>query len=380
MKILLVGEYSRLHNSLKEGLIKLNHDVTLVGNGDGFKNYPADIYMNAAFFTKPFFFFVAKALHKLTRISLVELENTYRFNKVLPNLKDYDVVQLINENSIKTNPYFEKRLLKKLFQQNKKTFLLSCGTDYVSVKYAYNKKFRYSILTPLHNDPKLKKQYKFILKYLKKPYCKLHEYIYKNVNGVIASDLDYHIPLENNPKYLGLIPNPINVEKIIYKPIEPTEKTVVFHGINTLNYIKKGTVFFEDALKIIQQKFPDKISVITTKDVPYQDYIKSYNSCHIFLDQVYAYDQGYNALEAMAQGKVVFTGAEKEWLEYYNLEENTVAINALPDAQKIADKLEWLILNPQEIKNISERARLFVEKEHDYIKISKTYLSLWASN
>jgi len=36
---------------------------------------------------------------------------------------------------------------------------------------------------------------------------------------------------------------------------------------------------------------------------------------------VYAYDQGFNALEAMAKGKVVFTGAEKEWLELYNLEE-----------------------------------------------------------
>ena len=37
MKILLVGEYSRLHNSLKEGLEKLGHDVTLVGKQDGFK-------------------------------------------------------------------------------------------------------------------------------------------------------------------------------------------------------------------------------------------------------------------------------------------------------------------------------------------------------
>ena len=42
MKILLVGEYSGLHNSLKEGLIQLNHKVTLVSSGDNFKNYPSD--------------------------------------------------------------------------------------------------------------------------------------------------------------------------------------------------------------------------------------------------------------------------------------------------------------------------------------------------
>ncbi len=43
MKILLVGEYSRLHNSLKEGLTHLGHSVTLIGDGDLFKNYPVDI-------------------------------------------------------------------------------------------------------------------------------------------------------------------------------------------------------------------------------------------------------------------------------------------------------------------------------------------------
>ena len=105
MKILLIGEYSRLHNSLKEGLIALNHDVTLVGNGDGFKNYPVDINIDARFFRKPFFFLLAKILHKLTNISLIELECAYKFNRILPSLKGYDVVQLINENSIKTNPF-----------------------------------------------------------------------------------------------------------------------------------------------------------------------------------------------------------------------------------------------------------------------------------
>ena len=50
MKILLVGEFSRLHNSLKEGLLALGHEVILVNNGDGFKNFPADISIRAAFF------------------------------------------------------------------------------------------------------------------------------------------------------------------------------------------------------------------------------------------------------------------------------------------------------------------------------------------
>jgi glycosyltransferase involved in cell wall biosynthesis len=105
-----------------------------------------------------------------------------------------------------------------------------------------------------------------------------------------------------------------------------------------------------------------------------------YDNCHIFLDQVYAYDQGYNALEAMANGKVVFTGAEQEWLEYYNLKEDTVAINALPDSNKIVEKLEWLIFNPKKIIEISKNARVFIEKEHHYKMIARQYLDTWKTN
>ena len=42
MKILLLGEYRRLHNSLKEGLVALGHEVIIVGCGDKFKKFPVD--------------------------------------------------------------------------------------------------------------------------------------------------------------------------------------------------------------------------------------------------------------------------------------------------------------------------------------------------
>ena len=51
MRILLVGEYSRLHNSLKEGLVALGHEVTIIGNGDSFKKYPVDIFITHSFNT-----------------------------------------------------------------------------------------------------------------------------------------------------------------------------------------------------------------------------------------------------------------------------------------------------------------------------------------
>ena len=380
MRILLVGEYSRLHNSLKEGLLQLGHDVVLLGTGDGFKNYPSDILVKLTVFSKPFFKAIAKIFDKLFGIQLIELEYYYKLKKIIPTLRDFDVVQLINEQSLKTSPKHEIELISKLINQNKNLFLLSCGTDYISVKHALDKKFRYSILTPYHENESLRKDYRFILKYVSKPYKKLHDFLFDNIKGVIASDLDYHIPMLGNPKYLGLIPNPINTDKIKYIPLKISEKVIIFHGINRMNYTKKGNRFFEEALGIIKDKYSDKVEIIIAENMPYDQYIKALNNCHILLDQVYAYDQGYNALEAMAKGKVVFTGAEQEWLDQYSLKESSVAINALPNVNYLAEKLSWLIDNPNSILEISENARTFIENEHQYVDIAEKYLEQWNYN
>ena len=43
MRILLVGEYSNVHATLAEGLRMLGHEVTVMSNGDFWKDYPRDI-------------------------------------------------------------------------------------------------------------------------------------------------------------------------------------------------------------------------------------------------------------------------------------------------------------------------------------------------
>lgn len=377
MKILLVGEYSRLHNSLKEGLIELGHDVVLVGNGDTFKNYPIDINIDNSFSKKYIPSILRKIFFRLLKIDLADYETIYKFKKALPRLTDFDIVQLINEDALCIKPTFQQKLLKTLFKQNKNIFLLCCGQDYVSISYALKNKLKYSILTPYLENSKLKKKYHFSLKYTSKPYYNLYKFIKNNTKGVIATDIDYHIPYQGKSNYLGLIPNPINIDKITFEPIKKIDTIKIFHGVNIASSTQKGNIHFKTALEIISKKYPNKVEIITTYSIPYKDYIKCYNECHILLDQVYAYDQGYNALEAMAKGKVVFTGAEQEWLDYYNLEEDTVAINALPDAEKIAEKIEWLILNPHKIIEISQNARRFIEREHNFIHITKMYLNAW---
>ncbi|MBC7747907.1 MAG: glycosyltransferase family 1 protein, partial [Methylotenera sp.] len=94
------------------------------------------------------------------------------------------------------------------------------------------------------------------------------------------------------------------------------------------------------------------------------------------LDQMYADDQGYNALEAMAKGKVVFTGAGKPFMEHYDLTEK-VNINALPDVDYLVNELSFLIENPESIVAIGKRAKAFIAREHEYINIASQYVEAW---
>lgn len=376
MRVLLIGEYSGHHNAVKEGLVKLGHDVLLVGNGDGFKNYPVDININHSFHNKVLKKFKV-AFYKLTSIDLGSLEVYYKALFHLKKFKGFDIVQLMNESALGIDPKFQIKFLKRIIKHNKKLVLISSGIDYQCMSYMMEGKFRYSIMSPYLEDQSLFETYQFQLQYLNEKFTKLHNFIYDHCYGVIASDMDYHIPLLGHEKYLGLAPNPINTDRIQYIPLKINEKIKIFHGVNRSAMHKKGNHFFIEALNIIEDKYADKVDIITTYSIPYSEYIKRYEDCHILLDQVYAYDQGFNALEAMAKGKVVFTGAEQEWLEYYNLKADTVAINALPDAKKIAEKLEWLILNPDYIYKISQNARAFVEREHHYIKATKDYIKKW---
>lgn len=377
MKILLIGEYSNLHNSLKQGLQKNGFEVTLLSTGDGFKNFDSDIPIKSTLFENKFLKLIAKLIDRLIGVSLNEIEIFIKAIFKINKLKGFDIVQLINERSFGTSPRLEKTILKYIFKNNKKVFLLACGVDTVSIKYASEKKFRYSILSPYFKNKNLKGEFKHTVKYLNSNYLMLGEYVRDNVKGIISSDLDYHIPYENFNKYLGMIPNPINIDKLKKCEINKKNKIFILHAINSKNKIKKGNEFFEKSLMLIEEKYKNKIKIVKTIDRPYSEHIINVNECDILLDQVYAYDQGYNALEAMALGKVVFTGAEKEWVEFYNIKEDSIAINALPDISKIVEKLSWLIENPMQLKSISKNARKFIEEHHDYKNIANKYLKTW---
>ncbi len=378
MKILLVGEYSRLHNSLKEGLAALGHEVIIVGCGDKFKKFSVDYSIYARICNdNKIANFLFKGIRKVINLDLEKIEKAIRLYFLLPKLNDFNHLQLINSDALETYPILSRFLYKKLFKKIKSRSLLICGDEVPVVDYWFQNELKYSVLTPYFEDNSLENQFRFSLNYRKKNYRKTFEWLKENCQQLITSDLDYGIPMQKMGYSTTFIPNPINTDKIVFQPIENTNKIIIFLGINRLSYLKKGINYFEKALEIIREKYADKVEIIVTENLPYNEYISIYNKAHILLDQVFAYDQGYNALEAMAKGKVVFTGAETEFLNQYQLQEDEVCINALPNETEIAAKLSLLIEHPEKIIAISKNARNFIEKQHDYKTIATKYLACW---
>lgn len=378
MKILLIGEYSRLHNSLKEGLMALGHEVTIVGCGDKFKQFPVDFSIYARICNdNKIANFLFKSIRKVIGFNLEKIEKAIRFYLLLSKLNHYQHVQLINSDALETYPILSRFLYKKLFQNIQSRSLLVCGDETPIIDYLFKKEFKYSVLTPYFEDNSIEKEFQFPLKYRNDNYRKTFNWLVKNCQNLITSDLDYEIPMQKMGFQTTFISNPINTDKITFQNIGITDKIVIFLGINRLSYFKKGIIYFEKALEIIREKYADKIEIIVSENLPYSEYISTYNKAHILLDQVFAYDQGYNALEAMAKGKVVFTGAETEFLNQYQLQADDVCINAEPNENEIAKKLSFLIEDPEKINKISKNARNFIEKEHAYKIIAEKYFTSW---
>lgn len=379
MRILLIGEYSGFHNTLKTALQHLGNHVVLVGDGDQYKSYPVDISTKPRFFSEHYLLRKFKDfIYKIFKIDLLKLEQGMRYFLIKNKLKNFDVVQLINSDALFTYPWVAKPVLQFIFKHNHKCFLSACGDDTPYADWLLKSTEPYNLLTPITSGDATKDNYRFTLKYAERAYRKQFEFVAENVKAIIPTDIDYAIALKTHPKATTMIPVPIDISKYDEVPFPATDVIHIFHGISDMNYVKKGNRYFEEALEIIKQNYGNKVKVTTVRSLPYTQYIRSYDQAHIVLDQVFSYDQGYNALEAMTKGKVVFTGAEDAFYKFYELEES-VCINAKPEVTYLVAQLGKLINNTLELAALSTRARNFVEKYHSLETVATRYITIYKS-
>lgn len=363
MKILLIGEYSNVHATLAEGLRKLGHEVTVISNGDFWKNYPRDID-------------VSRRPGKLGGIALM-----FRLWKLLPKMKGYDVVQLIN-------PMFFELKAERLFyfynylrKHNKKVFLGAYGMDWFWVYYCSVKKvLRYSDFNfgdKVRTDPESLKEQKDWIGTEKE---RLNKHIAETCDGIITGLYEYwacyHPAL---PKKTTFIPFPIRCPQNISISSAIPSKVRIFIGINRSRSVYKGTDIMLKAAQDVLAKSPDKMELIKAESVPFAQYQQMMNGSDAILDQLYAYTPSMNPLLAMSKGIICIGGGEPENYEIINETELRPIINVEPNYESVYKEVEQLVLHPERIPELKRQSVEYVRKHHDYLKVARQYLAYWES-
>ena len=367
MKILLLGEYSNVHNTLAEGLRALGHHVTVASNGDFWKNYPRDIDL-------------ARRPGKIGGLAL--MAKVYR---LLPRWRGYDVVQLINPMFLELKAERLFPVYRYLRRHNKKIILGAYGMDWYWVhECTYNKPLRYSDFNigdqPRTNADAVKEQ----RDWLGTAKERLNKLIAEDADGIVTGLYEYQVCYEPYfPEKTRFIPYPIKsagsattaasdssaptADATARKPIK------VFIGISKGRSAYKGTDIMLRAAEAVQQKYPDRMVLVKAEGVPFSQYQLLMDESDAMLDQLYAYTPAMNALLAMSKGIVNIGGGEPENYDIIHETELRPIINVEPTYASVYHELEQLVLHPERLAELKRQSIEYIRRHHDYIKVAREY-------
>lgn len=378
MKILLLGEYSNVHWTLAKGLKALGHDVTVVSNGDFWKDYPRDISL-------------VRRPGKLGGLAYMT-----RLYSLLPRLRGYDVVQLINPMFLEIKAERIMPVYRYLRRHNRHVVLGAFGMDYYWVSTCCDKKpLRYSdfnIGDRLRENADALKERADWLGTAKQH---LNIYIARDCDAIVTGLYEYQVCYQPQfPDKTTFIPYPIAIESIdSCTEKNSTEKTIVapsgaergtmplrlFIGINKSRSEYKGTDIMLAAAKEVSQRLPGQIDLQIAESVPFATYRRMMTGSDAILDQLYSYTPSMNALEAMSQGIVCIGGGEPENYEILGEQTLRPIVNVEPDKESVCKQLEWLAAHRELIPQLKQQSIDYVAKHHDHLKVAHTYEQLYLS-
>lgn len=366
MKILLLGEYSNVHNTLADGLRALGHEVTVASNGDFWKNYPRDIDL-------------ARKPGKLGGILLMA-----KVYWSLLRWRNYDVVQLINPMFLELKAERLFPIYRYLRRHNKKMVLCAMGMDWYWVyECTYNKPMRYSDFNfgdQVRTDECAVKEQRDWLGTAKE---RLNKSIAEDCDTIIAGLYDDHVCYKPYfPNKLHFVPLPIKMPVSIdshHLDTDLTRPVKIFIGISKSRSVYKGTDIMLRAAEDLQQKYPEHMELIKVCGVPFDEYQHLMDSSDAILDQLYSYTPSMNPLLAMSKGIICIGGGEPENYEILGENELRPIINVQPTYESVYHELEQLILHPERIPVLREQSIAYIRRHHDHIKVARAYESIYKS-
>lgn len=362
MKILLIGDYSNVHATLAEGLRVLGHEVTVISDGDGWKDYPRDID-------------VSRQSGKVGGIKLM-----FKLWRLLPKMQGYDIVQLIN-------PMFFELKAERLFwfydylrKHNRRIYLGAFGMDWYWVHTCtYEKPLRYSDFNFGEKTRTDVEAVYYQEDWLGTTKEQLNKKIAEDCDGIITGLYEYWVCYKPVfPQKTTFIPFPIKMPEKSCTDRADTSKTIIFIGINHERSVYKGTDIMLQAAQDVQNKYSEKMELRIAESVPFAEYQQLMEGSDAILDQLYAYTPSMNPLLAMSKGIICIGGGEPENYEILNENELRPIINVKPTYESVYHELEQLVLHPERIPELKRQSVEYIKKHHEYTKVAKQYLDFGA--
>ena len=368
MNILILGEFSAFAKNLALGINKLGgHNVVVVCDGDGFKSIKQD--SNSIVFPTPHNISIF-GIQVPKTYKLYGFKNFLKSRKVVKRFNSYfDVVFIINSIFIRdylefSSPYFSVKDLRYVCKNNAKVFMSACGGDLPFFSFAVSDK-RFSTVYSKIPD--------------KNFFARKQSLAKSVVDGVIPMSYQYAESYRQFGKEFVLLPAiqlPFDVDSVPAKDFSDSpNKIVIFNGALRAT---KGTKFIDEALRILIDKYGDRL-IIRNDRLPYDQFINTLHEFDLYIDLCTDYDYGMSAIAAMSAGCVVFSGNEKETAKEFGIIESIPVVSISPDSNDIVGKISYFIDNPEEIYKVGKMSRAYVEKYHECSFVAKQYINLFSS-
>ena len=363
MKILLIGEYSNVHATLAEGLKSIGHDVIVLSNGDFWKDYPRDINLVRTY-TK---WGGVKYMLQLCRL--------------LPRLRGFDIVQLINPMFLELKAGLLFRVYDYLRKHNGKVILGAFGMDYYWVNTCSNEKpLRYSDFNMGDEVRKNADAQKERADWIGTDKERLNKYIANDCDAIVTGLYEYQVCYELfYPNKTSYIPFPIRPEQSELTETQRMmpDKLKLFVGISKGRSEYKGTDIMLKAARRLADKYPQLVELKIAEGVPYEQYKQMMEGSDAILDQLYSYTPSMNPLIAMSKGIICVGGGEPENYDIIHERELRPIINVLPNEESVYKELESLALHLERIPELKRQSIEYVNKHHHYLKVARQYENIY---
>lgn len=366
MRILFLGEYSNVHTTLAAGLRKLGHEVCVMSDGDGWKNYPRDVDLcrRSGFWGK---------------ISFL-----WRLMKALPRMRGYDVVQIINPMFLELKAERMMLFYRYLRRHNGKMVMCAFGMDYywVSVNHEL-RPMRYSdfnIGDESRSDDVAQSDYREWVGTAREALTKA---VAQDADAIVAGLYEYFVTYElaeegRLKNKLLYIPFPIVISENV-RPRKTDGRLRIFIGISKGRSAYKGTDIMLEVAREVEAKYSDRMELRVAEGLPFDEYCRIIEDSDVLIDQLYGYAPAMNALLAMSKGIVVVGGGEPEHYELLGEKKLRPIVNVEPTRESVFRALESLVLHPEKVDEMKRESVIYVRRHYDFVQVAQQYERLYHS-